>query len=154
LTSVEQLTKLIARGEELDFIINCGINTAWDWARRKRTAMSKKQRPSIPPYQGGRFKLPRLPLSGEEPIPTSTSLEASPDKGRFGGVCFEEAVAFESAFLPYNINLTTLARENRKNPTKAESKIWNEVLRMRQFADYKFLRQKPIDNYIVDFYCS
>ena len=25
---------------------------------------------------------------------------------------------------------------------------------MRQFADYKFLRQKPIDNYIVDFYCS
>lgn len=25
---------------------------------------------------------------------------------------------------------------------------------MRQFADYKFLRQKPIDNYIADFYCS
>lgn len=25
---------------------------------------------------------------------------------------------------------------------------------MRQFAAYKFLRQKPIDNYIVDFYCS
>ena len=25
---------------------------------------------------------------------------------------------------------------------------------MRQFAEYKFLRQKPIDNYIVDFYCS
>jgi very-short-patch-repair endonuclease len=36
----------------------------------------------------------------------------------------------------------------------AESKIWNEVLRKRQFAQYKFLRQKPIDNYIVDFYCS
>jgi very-short-patch-repair endonuclease len=25
---------------------------------------------------------------------------------------------------------------------------------MRQFASHKFLRQKPIDNYIVDFYCS
>ena len=25
---------------------------------------------------------------------------------------------------------------------------------MRQFASYKFLRQKPIDNYIVDFYCA
>jgi very-short-patch-repair endonuclease len=25
---------------------------------------------------------------------------------------------------------------------------------MKRFADYKFLRQKPIDNYIVDFYCS
>ena len=56
--------------------------------------------------------------------------------------------------LPYNKNLTERARENRKNPTPAETKIWNEILRMRQFADYKFLRQKPIDNYIVDFYCS
>lgn len=25
---------------------------------------------------------------------------------------------------------------------------------MRQFAQYKFLRQKPIARYIVDFYCS
>jgi very-short-patch-repair endonuclease len=71
------------------------------------------------------------------------------DKGRAG-----EGFAFDSAFLPYNKSLTERARENRKNPTKAESKIWNEVLRMRQFAEYKFLRQKPIDNYIVDFYCS
>ena len=61
---------------------------------------------------------------------------------------------FDSAFLPYNKNLTALARENRKNPTKAENKIWQEVLRMRQFAEYKFLRQKPIGGYIVDFYCS
>ncbi|MDD5033884.1 MAG: endonuclease domain-containing protein [Methylococcaceae bacterium] len=58
------------------------------------------------------------------------------------------------AFLPYEKTLTPLARENRKNPTPAESKMWNEVLRKRQFADYKFLRQKPIASYIVDFYCS
>ena len=32
--------------------------------------------------------------------------------------------------------------------------MWNEVLRMRQFAQYKFLRQKPIADFIVDFYCS
>lgn len=57
-------------------------------------------------------------------------------------------------FLPYNKNLTTLARKNRKNPTKAESKIWREILCKKQFARYKFLRQKPIGNYIVDFYCS
>jgi len=69
----------------------------------------------------------------------------SPDKGRAGE---------GFAYLPYNKNLTALARENRNNPTKAESKIWNEVLRMRQFASYKFLRQKPIGGYIVDFYCS
>ncbi len=71
------------------------------------------------------------------------------DKGRVG-----EGFAFDSPFLPYNKKLTTLARENRCNPTKAESKMWQEVLRMRQFAEYKFLRQKPIGGYIVDFYCS
>jgi len=59
-----------------------------------------------------------------------------------------------SAFLPYNKNLTALARQNRSNPTRAENRIWQEVLRMRQFARYKFLRQKPIGGYIVDFYCS
>jgi very-short-patch-repair endonuclease len=57
-------------------------------------------------------------------------------------------------FLPYDPKLTTLARANRKNPTPAEKKIWSEVLRHNQFAAHKFLRQKPIDRFIVDFYCS
>jgi very-short-patch-repair endonuclease len=57
-------------------------------------------------------------------------------------------------FLHYNKKLTALARANRKNPTVAETKMWYEVLRNRQFAHYKFLRQKPIDSFIVDFYCS
>ncbi len=57
-------------------------------------------------------------------------------------------------FLPYDHKLTVLARENRKHPTVAEQKIWFEVLRNRQFSAYKFLRQKPIDRFIVDFYCS
>ena len=83
-------------------------------------------------------------MSGGSP---KGSLSLSPDKGRV-------REGFESAFLPYNKTLTEHARENRKNPTAAESKIWNEVLRLRQFASYKFLRQKPIDNFIVDFYCS
>jgi very-short-patch-repair endonuclease len=57
-------------------------------------------------------------------------------------------------FLPYDPKLTSLARANRKNPTPAEQKIWFEVLRGRQFSAYKFLRQKPIERFIVDFYCS
>jgi len=69
----------------------------------------------------------------------------SHDKGRVG-----EGLVF----IPYNKKLTALARENRNNPTIAERKIWREVLRMRQLAQYKFLRQKPIAGYIVDFYCS
>ena len=57
-------------------------------------------------------------------------------------------------FLPYNKNLTALARENRKNPTPAEALIWQKVLRSKQLDLYKFHRQKPIGPYIVDFYCA
>ena len=32
--------------------------------------------------------------------------------------------------------------------------MWLEVLSRRQFAAYKFLRQKPIEHFIVDFYCA
>ena len=90
----------------------------------------------------------------------------SPDKGRAGeGLGVTESLnaprsplvrgeVDREGFLPYNKTLTALARENRKNPTAAESRIWNEVLRSRQFIHYKFLRQKPIGGYIVDFYCS
>ncbi len=69
----------------------------------------------------------------------------SPDKGRDG-----EGLGF----IPYNKKLIPLARENRKNPTAAESQMWNKVLRMRHFVDYKFSRQKLIGNYIADFYCA
>ena len=75
----------------------------------------------------------------------------SPDKGRLGGV---RGNLKRAGFIPYNKKLTAFARENRKNPTAAETKMWNGVLRMRHFADYKFLRQKPISDFIADFYCA
>ena len=58
------------------------------------------------------------------------------------------------SFISYNKNLTQKARENRKNPTVAEKKMWYKVLRNKEFESYKFIRQKPLDNFIVDFYCS
>lgn len=97
---------------------------------------------------------PPLVRGGEKTEEPKACLSPSLDKGRVGEGFGIASAAPDSAFLPYNKTLTDRAREHRKNPTKAESKIWNEVLRMRQFAEYKFLRQKPIDNYIVDFYCS
>ena len=57
-------------------------------------------------------------------------------------------------FIHYNRKLTEKARENRKNPTIAEKKIWYDILRNKEFENYKFIRQKPLDNFIVDFYCS
>ena len=44
------------------------------------------------------------------------------------------------------------ARELRKNLTEAERTLWRH-LRLRQFGGYKFRRQQPIGNYIVDFVC-
>ena len=57
-------------------------------------------------------------------------------------------------FIPYNIELTTKARENRKNETASERKFWFEILKIDPFNRYRFNRQKPLLDYIVDFYCS
>jgi very-short-patch-repair endonuclease len=57
-------------------------------------------------------------------------------------------------YIPYKRKLKELARQNRNNPSPAEKKIWYEVLSRKQFKGYKFTRQKPIADFIVDFYCS
>ena len=38
--------------------------------------------------------------------------------------------------------------------TSAERLIWNGFLRNKAFKNLRFLRQRPIDNFIVDFYCA
>ena len=47
--------------------------------------------------------------------------------------------------------LLSRAKEMRKNPTKAEAILWQE-LRTKKVG-HKFRQQHPIDNYIVDFVC-
>ena len=44
------------------------------------------------------------------------------------------------------------ARALRKDPTRAESKLWHEVLRGRKCMGYRFLRQRPLDKFIADFF--
>lgn len=53
--------------------------------------------------------------------------------------------------LPYNKHLVARAKELRRNMTRAEKKLWYECLRT---FPLRVLRQKPIDNFIVDFYCA
>ncbi|MDT3404858.1 endonuclease domain-containing protein [Mucilaginibacter terrae] len=55
--------------------------------------------------------------------------------------------------IPYKAHLKELARQLRNNSTPAEIKLWQE-LRNKQFHNYDFQRQKPLLNYIVDFYCA
>ena len=50
----------------------------------------------------------------------------------------------------HNKYLTVNAKILRKNMTKAERRLWYDFLKAYPI---RFLRQKVIDNYIVDFYC-
>jgi very-short-patch-repair endonuclease len=50
----------------------------------------------------------------------------------------------------HNPSLTANAKNLRKNMTKEERHLWYDYLRN---YPVRFLRQKVIDNYIVDFYC-
>ena len=50
----------------------------------------------------------------------------------------------------HNTDLTRNARMLRKNMTKEERRLWYDFLRS---YPVRFLRQKVIDDYIVDFYC-
>lgn len=54
---------------------------------------------------------------------------------------------------PYNKLLKTNARQLRKNMTEAEQKLWAR-LRLKQVLGMQFYRQKPIADYIADFYCA
>ena len=54
-------------------------------------------------------------------------------------------------FLAYDRDLVHRAKEMRKNPTAAERKLWEQCL--SKFP-HRVLRQRPIDHFIVDFYCA
>ncbi len=49
--------------------------------------------------------------------------------------------------------LVDVARELRKNQTKAEEIFW-ELVRNRKFLNLKFRRQHQVGSYVVDFYCD
>jgi very-short-patch-repair endonuclease len=53
----------------------------------------------------------------------------------------------------YHPKLKQRARDLRNESTLSEVLLWNQ-LKGRKLHGYQFMRQKPIENYIVDFYCS
>ncbi|HSI90211.1 MAG TPA: endonuclease domain-containing protein, partial [Adhaeribacter sp.] len=55
--------------------------------------------------------------------------------------------------IPYKPYLKALARQLRLNSTLAEVLLWEE-LKQKKMHGFDFDRQRPIDNYIVDFYCK
>ena len=51
----------------------------------------------------------------------------------------------------YNPELKELARQLRNNSTKSEIILWKQ-LKGKFDGKYDFHRQKPLDNYIADFF--
>src|SRR3954447_4055047 len=54
-------------------------------------------------------------------------------------------------FIDYRRRLKHPARSLRRNATPAENKLWYEFLRD---LPQRFTRQKPLGQYIADFYCA
>ena len=59
----------------------------------------------------------------------------------------------KNRIIPYNSKLKVLSRELRKHSTVSEVLLWNK-LKCKQIKGYRFLRQRPLDEFIVDFYCN
>ncbi|MDP8201014.1 MAG: endonuclease domain-containing protein [Candidatus Tenebribacter burtonii] len=92
----------------------------------------------------------------QEETKFSEGFEIAPiDKGR-RSACRSEGLMPETKnnFLPYRKDLKDKARDNRKNLNRPEAKFWYEILSNRKFLGYRFLRQKPVSDYILDFFCS
>ncbi|MEL6606591.1 MAG: endonuclease domain-containing protein [Cyanobacteria bacterium J06614_10] len=59
----------------------------------------------------------------------------------------------EEHILRYNPKLKDRARQLRNRSTQGEIILWQK-LKNSQMMGYDFDRQKPIDQFIVDFYCK
>ena len=55
--------------------------------------------------------------------------------------------------LPYDRRLKERSQKLRKNLTAAETLLWSKI-RMKQLKGCWFYRQKPVGEYIADFYCT
>ncbi len=53
--------------------------------------------------------------------------------------------------LPYDRMLKPISRKLRRDMTDAEQRLWHR-LRRKQLHDVQFYRQKPLGDYVVDFY--
>jgi very-short-patch-repair endonuclease len=55
--------------------------------------------------------------------------------------------------IPYNPKLKEKARHLRNNSTFTEIMLWQQI-KGKQIKGYDFHRQKPLDQFIVDFFCN
>ena len=59
----------------------------------------------------------------------------------------------KSEIIKYHPSLKPFSQKLRNESTLTEILLWDK-LKNKQLFGYKFLRQKPIENFIVDFFCK
>ncbi len=65
----------------------------------------------------------------------------------------ENLLNWKNNIIPYNKNLKEKATELRNNPTDQEHLLWQK-LKGKKLKGYDFHRQKPLNEFIVDFFCQ
>jgi very-short-patch-repair endonuclease len=69
-------------------------------------------------------------------------------KGGVGGISED----LNKPMLSYNKNLKSLSKNLRRNMTDAERRLWSKI-RGKKLKGCQFYRQKPLGQFIADFYC-
>nr|MCU0526963.1 DUF559 domain-containing protein [Elainella sp. Prado103] len=72
------------------------------------------------------------------------------DQIDYAAIAQQRNLPYKKGHLPYNPKLVERAKVMRKDMTKAEKKLWYDFL--KTFPE-RILRQRPIDHFIIDFYC-
>jgi radical SAM superfamily enzyme YgiQ (UPF0313 family) len=172
-----ELTHRLAAGEAIGairdlrgtaFMVSPGWKPAESWQEMDSLMMDTPGRVDRHPDPYEEFPSPGaarhpLPPAGEgsyHPSPASGGGDggegargsgASPAPASGGGDGGEGKAATPPKPLPPEILAN--ARELRAHQTDAEHLLW-EILRAKRFLGWKFRRQHPVGQYIVDFYCD
>ncbi len=103
-----------------------------------------------------------LPFSPSKPSPSrGGNTFSSPQRGEVGrGALSEEneepatETPGKKLFMPTPVPVPLLeaARSLRKNMTDAEKLLWT-FLRRKQLGGFRFRRQHPFEQYVLDFFC-
>ena len=72
---------------------------------------------------------------------------------KMSNIYFRTNPVKKKTILPYNPLLGDVARQLRNNSTLSEILLWRH-LKGKQLLGYDFDRQRPIGNFIVDFFCN
>ena len=101
-----------------------------------------------PPFQRGKCTLVELPRNRKGDLQYTNQSFANTTQA-----LKLEPTTSNMYYVPYKQNLKEFSRQLRKNSTLGEVLLWKE-LSAGQMEGYNFNRQKPIGQFIVDFYCK